>query len=160
MRLLLIATLALAVLTAACGGGGGGGNDNVDELEAQLADVCTETGEVDLDDVIKIDSPDPGDRIEAPFHSTGEVAVFQEMFWITVIKADGQRIINYPVRVDDGDAEADGQTLFPYDVSVPFFVQEETRACLWVYRRNVEEPEEAVRVPVVLIPSEPGETPQ
>jgi len=154
MRILITLALALAVLGVACGGSG---DDDVDELEQLLADVCTETDEVAGEDVIKIDTPSPGDRVEAPFHTAGEVAIFQEMFWVTVIKADGERVIDYPVKIHVDDATPDGQTLLPYEADIAFYIEEDTPACLWVYRRLVEEPEDAVRIPVVLIPSDAAE---
>lgn len=151
---ILIGIMCVVLVAAACGGSG---DDDLDELDAELADVCTETDEVAGEDVIKVDYPSPGDRVEAPFHTTGEVAVFQKMFWVTVIKADGERVIDYPVRVETGDATPDGQTLLPYEEDIAFYIEEETPACLWVYRRLVEEPADAVRIPVVLIPSDDGE---
>ena len=142
MRYLLLLTIALTALLLACGGG----DDNAaDDLAKELGDICTQGDNVD-DAVIRVDSPDPGDDISSPLTVKGEIDAFQQQFWVSVVKADGQHVIDYPARSRDLE---EGK-LSPFEVSVPFSSGEESAACLWVYRRNVENPDDAVRIPVLL----------
>lgn len=152
MRTLLIIGALFVVATVACGGGDDGAD--IEALLEELGDVCVESPDVAGGDIIQVDSPDPGDRIQSPLVATGKIAAFGEgRFWITVVEADGEHVIDYPG--ETGVAEVDGEPqLAPFEVSAPFYREEETPACLWVYRRLVEDPEDAVKIPVILVPSE------
>ncbi len=129
-----VATLALA----ACGGG--------DDVPAALAAVCTETEDA-ATDLISVDEPVNGEDISTPIRVIGDIVPLDGRFWISVVGADGQHIIDFPGRT------ADTEELTPFELEVPFSVFEDTPACLWVYRRNVEEPAEAVRIPIDLVPT-------
>ncbi len=145
MRYLLLSTIALGVLLAACGGGDG----NADALLEELGDVCAQGDNVD-DSLVRVDSPDPGAEISSPITVSGEVDAFQQQFWISVVKPDGEHVIDYPARSRDLE---EGK-LSPFEFSVPFSTGETTPACLWVYRRNLEDPDDAVRVPIKLLSTE------
>jgi hypothetical protein len=90
---------------------------------------------------------------------TGEIDTTDNEFWISVVDANGDHLVDYPARSPD---YVDGE-MSPFEVSVPpFFVSEETTACVWVYRvnvQNVDTQEEAIRVPIVLLPSATPEAP-
>ena len=113
--------------------------------------MCTESPEVAPDDILQVDEPQPGDEVSSPIGITGSAVAFQDTVWVSVVKADGEHIIDYPGRTTELGVE---NTLTPYEVSVPFTVIEETPACLWVYRQDVEEPADAIRIPLILVPSE------
>lgn len=141
MRYTIAGALLIIALIAACGGG----NNAADDLLAELGDVCKQGDEVD-EAAIQVDSPDPGDEISSPLTVKGKIDAFQQQFWVSVVKADGERVIDYPVRSRD---LKEGE-LSPFESSIPFSAGEESAACLWVYRRNVENPDDAVRIPVLL----------
>ena len=90
----------------------------------------------------------PGDEVGDSLRITGEIAAFQGQFWVSLVTAEGEHLIDAPRRTADPDSEE----LTPFDVEFTVQVSEETPACLWIYRRNVEEPTDAVRIPVVLVP--------
>ena len=133
----LVAALALV----ACG------DDGVSDA---LADVCTETAEA-ATDLIIVEDPRKGDDISTPIRVSGEIVPLDGRFWISVVGADGQHIIDFP-----GNA-ADSEELVPFDLEVPFTVFEETPACLWVYRMQVDEPADAVRIPINLVAEAEGD---
>ena len=141
MRYLLLFTIALTALLLACGGG----DDAADDLAKELGDVCTQGDKAD-EAVIRVESPDPGDEISSPLTVKGAIDAFQQQFWVSVVKADGEHVIDYPARSRDLE---EGK-LSPFEVSVPFSSGESAAACLWVYRRNIENPDDAVRIPVLL----------
>lgn len=139
MKYTLLAVLVVATLTlVACGGG--------DDVPEALADVCTETEDV-ATDLISVDEPGNGDDIRTPIRVTGDIVPLDGRFWISVVSADGQHIIDFPGRT------ADTEELIPFELQVPFSVFEDTPACLWVYRGSVEDPGNAVRVPIDLVPT-------
>lgn len=151
-RILLVVVAGLVMLALACGGDDDDApREAPPELVATLADVCTESPEVATEDIIQVDEPQPGDEVSSPIVITGSAVAFQDTVWVSVVKADGDRIIDYPGRTTELGVE---NTLTPYEVSVPFTVIEKTPACLWVYRRDVAEPTDAIRIPLVLVPTE------
>jgi hypothetical protein len=68
------------------------------------------------------------------------------LFFIAVVLADGTHVIDYPVHSSQSGTRA------PISQQVPFSIFERTPACLWVYPRNVPDPVDAVRIPLVLKP--------
>lgn len=138
----VVALIAL-IAVIACGGNGG-------SVPEELAAVCTETDEA-ATDVITVDEPDNGEEVSPPIRVSGEVVALDGRFWISVVAADGQHIIDYP-----GNAEASEDPV-PFTLEVPFSVFEDTPACLWVYQENVEDPQEALRIPIKLVPEETEE---
>ncbi len=141
-QLAVVALIApLAIL--ACGGDGGG-------VPEELANVCTETASAAADE-ITVDEPDNGEEVRPPIRVSGEIVAPDGRFWISVVGADGQHIIDYP-----GNAEASEDPV-PFTLEVPFSVFEDTPACLWVYRENVEDPQDALRIPIELVPEDTEE---
>ena len=139
MKYLLAAVALIATLAVlACGDGG---------VPEELADVCTETDEA-ATDMIAVDEPDNGSEISSPIRVSGEIVPLDGRFWISVVGADGQHIIDYP-----GYAEASEDPM-PFTLEVPFSVFEDTPACLWVYRENVEDAPDALRIPIELVPED------
>jgi len=127
----LVAALALV----ACG------DDGVPDA---LADVCTETAEA-ATDLISVDEPGNGDDISTPIRVSGEIVPLDGRFWISVVGADGQHIIDFPGRAAESDE------FVPFDLEVPFTLFEDTPACLWVYRLQADEPADALRIPIDLV---------
>jgi hypothetical protein len=157
MRYLLLACVALSLAAVACGGddddsSGGGASD---ELVEQVADVCTETEDVLTDEELIVETPQPGDRINGTLRLTGQIAAFEGQFWVSLVTGEGEHLVDAPRFTTDTQSEA----LTPFDVDFPVQVDEETPACVWIYRRNVEEPEDAVRIPVVLVPESANASP-
>jgi hypothetical protein len=148
MKYLLLLMLALLLPAAACGGDDDG---SADGLLEELGGVCAQ-GNAD-DDHIKVDSPKPGDEVASPLTVEGSIDAFEQQFWISVVTEDGERVIDYPARSQD----LEEGTLSPFSVSVPFSSGEDAAACLWVYRQNVEDPEDAVRVPITLLSTQAAE---
>ena len=128
----LVAALALVAF----------GDDGVSDA---LADVCTETADA-ATDLIIVEDPGKGDDISTPIRVSGEIVPLDGRFWISVVDADGRHIIDFPGRV------ADSEELVPFELEVPFTVFEDTPACLWVYRVQGDEPTDALRIPIDLVP--------
>lgn len=154
-HLIAILLAGLVALLFACGGDddeevAGPTAEPPSGLVEELSDVCTETDEVAGDDILRIVSPEPGEEVSSPIVVSGSAQAFQGTVWVAVVKADGEHVIDYPGKTT-GDGEE--RTLAPYEISVPFTVIEDTPVCLWVYRRNVPEPVDARRIPIVLVPS-------
>jgi hypothetical protein len=146
MRYLVSGLAALlAALLVACGGDDDGAGS---ELTEQVAEVCTETDEVAGEDVLVVETPEPGDVIEETLRVSGEIAAFQGTVWISVVKADGEHIVDAPRMTSDPENEQ----LTPFDVELPAQVSESTPACVWVYRQSSPDPPEAVKIPVTLEP--------
>jgi hypothetical protein len=87
--------------------------------------------------------------VESPLKVTGTVNSTDGLFFMAVALADGRHAIDY-----SGHSSQSG-SLAPFSQQVPFSIFESTPACLWVYPRNVPDPVDAVRIPIVL---EPGST--
>ena len=123
------------------------GDDGVPDA---LAGVCTETAEA-ATDLISVDEPVSGDGVSTPIRVSGEIVPLAGRSWICVVGTDGQHIIDFPGRV------ADSEELVPFELEVPFTVFEDTPACLWVYRPNVDDPADALRTPIDLVPDPEGD---
>jgi hypothetical protein len=150
MRYAMLLALALgAALIFACGDDGDGGSGASDELTEAVAEVCTETEDVLTEEELILEIPKPGDEITDSLHLIGQIAAFEGQFWVSLVTAEGEHLIDAPRFTTDVENEA----LTPFDVEFPVQpVAEDTPACVWVYRRNVPEPEDAVRVPIMIVP--------
>jgi hypothetical protein len=136
--------LALSGLTlAGCDSSGGGVS-----VPSQLANVCTQNASAAVD-AIQVSSPTAGSSVQSPLKVTGTVNSADGLFFIAVVLANGTHVIDYPGQSSKGSSPA------PFSQQVPFSIFESTPACLWVYPRNVSDPADAVRIPIVL---EPGST--
>jgi hypothetical protein len=144
--LLAVLVAAVAALSVACGDDDDGADS---ELTEQVAEVCTETDEVAGEDVLIVETPEPGDTLNGTVRVSGQIAAFQGTVWISVVKADGEHIVDAPRQTSDIESEE----LVPFDVELPAQVSESTPGCVWVYRQNAADPPEAVRVPVMLEPA-------
>lgn len=118
-----------------------------DGVSGALADVCTETAEA-ATDLISVDEPGNGDDISTPIRVSGEIVPLDGRFWISVVDAGGRHIIDFPGRI------ADSEEFVPFELEVPFSVFDDTPACLWVYRLNVDDPADALRIPIDLVPEQ------
>lgn len=129
--------MALALLTVACGGG--------DSVPEELKGVCTQSDSA-ATDTIQITSPRSGDSVASPLRVSGTVTVQQEILYLAIVDADGTHISNYPARPSPTG------TPVSFQQDVPFGVEKETEACLWVSHSNESDPQEAIRVPITLLP--------
>jgi hypothetical protein len=132
---LLAALLSLALM--ACG------DDDV-SVPDELASVCTQ-GEEAAIDTIEVRSPEPGDKVTSPLAISAVLTVDESLIHIALVDADGAHIADYPGRPDVGEGVSFAQ-------SVPFGVEEETAACLWVSHSSLEDPADAIRIPITLAP--------
>jgi hypothetical protein len=130
------------LLLAACGGDD---NGNTGTVPAELADVCTQ-GAVPSG-AITVTSPKFNGRSSSPLIVTGSVTPVDSLYFFAIVAADGTHITDYP-----GHATASG-TVIPFQQDLPFGVEKETPACLWVSTVNTEDPADAIRIPITLLPS-------
>jgi hypothetical protein len=143
VRYLALSLAATALLiAAACGGG--------DSVPDDLKDVCTQSDNA-ATDTIQITSPESGDDAASPLSVSGTVTVQGEILFLTIVDSGGERIASYPARPNQTG------TPVPFQQDVPFGVEEETPACLWVSHRNEPDPQDAIRIPITLLP---GGTPR
>jgi Immunoglobulin-like domain of bacterial spore germination len=146
---MLLALVLGAALILACGDDDDNGGGASEELTEAVAEVCTETEDVLTEEELVLDMPQPGDEIVDTLRLTGQIAAFGGQFWISLVTGEGEHLIDAPRMTMDVESEA----LTPFDVEFPVQpVSEDTPACVWVYRRNVVDPEDAVRVPVMIVP--------
>ena len=130
--------MVLALLTVACGGGG-------DSVPEELKSVCTQSDDA-ATDTLQITSPESGDDAASPLSVSGTVTVQQEILYLTIVDAGGTHISNYPARPSPTG------TPVPFQQNVPFGVEKETPACLWVSHSSEDDPQDAIRVPITLLP--------
>lgn len=155
MKYALVAAALIALAFVACGGGDDDSTP-APTVPPALEEICIEGASAAGEDVIQVAAPQAGDQISSPLRVSGNIDALDGRFWIAVVLADGSHVIDYPG--DGGETEG---TLAPFSEEVPFTVTEPTDACLWVYRQDTPEPDDAVRVPIVLIPeatATPGAT--
>ncbi len=182
MKYLIAALLLLGLVAVACGGGddddGSSGDgacpppgatavpasDDADDEsaspdesdEATTVPIVTEDPGPTQDpaEVFQIDSPESGDDVSSPITVRGLAAVFEAEFKVAVLDEDGTHI------VDDLPARsAEGQTLSPFEVQVPFYVDETTDACLQLYEISARDGSRVnvIQLPITLIAAEtPG----
>ncbi len=134
----LLALVGLTLLVASCGG-----DDGVSVPE-ELEDVCTQREEA-ATDTIEVTSPEAGERTASPLTISAVLTVDESLIHIALIATDGTHIADYPGRPDVGEGVS-------FEQAVPFGVEEETPACLWVSHLNLEDPPDAIRIPITLLP--------
>lgn len=132
-------TLGALFVVIACGGGG-------DSVPAELKDVCTQEASAATTD-ITVTTPESGADVSSPARVSGTINASQGQFFFAIVGADGTHITDYP-----GHASQTG-TPVPFEQDLPFFVEEETPACLWVSKVNTPGPLDAVRIPINLLPA-------
>ncbi|HET8943697.1 MAG TPA: Gmad2 immunoglobulin-like domain-containing protein [Dehalococcoidia bacterium] len=118
-------------------------------VSATPLDVCLPNPDPATPDVNNVTAPSPFDEVTSPVQVTGQIAVFEAQFNITIYDAQGNKIADQPAMSNEG------QTLAPFSASVPFTVSEETPACIWVY--DISEADgvtllNVVQIPVTLLP--------
>lgn len=93
-----------------------------------------------------VTSPVPGQRVTSPVRVSGEAAAFEAQIRLTLYAANGD------ILADVSGRTMEGQRLSPFSVSVPFFVAQDTPACLWVYSNSARDgsPINVVQVPLIL----------
>lgn len=110
-----------------------------------LAEVCSQREATLAPDLIEISEPSAGAAITSPLKVSGSVNAAGGTFYISLVTADGTHVIDYPVHTNTPD------TLVPFEQQIPFSYFEQTPACVWVYRENIDGAE-TVRIPVVIQP--------
>lgn len=111
---------------------------------------CPENPDPASEEVVVIDTPQPGDVVSSPLVIAGAAAAFEAVIQITVLDADGNELI------DQSDLTEDGQTLSPFDVTLSFVVEQATEACLQVYSYSARDGSRTniAQVPLLLSPPE------
>ena len=135
MRYIAGLLIGLPILLVACGG---------DSVSKELKDVCTQSDDA-ATDTIKVRSPESGAEISSPLKLDATVTVGQPVLYLSIVAADGTHISDYPGRPQTGNAVS-------FQQDVPFGVDEETQACLWVSHQNQDDPPGAIRIPITLLP--------
>lgn len=112
------------------------------------ADVCLPNPDPATPDLVQVDTPSAGDSVSSPVPISGRIAAFEATFRVTIFRADGS-IVGDIVAMS-----AEGQTLAPFTVGVPFSVSEATPACLWVYEESAADgsPIHVLQIPLTLLP--------
>ena len=113
-----------------------------------LENVCAENPDPATEDLTLVEDPAEGDEVSSPVTVRGGIVAFEAVFKITIYDEDGD------VVAEQRSMTAEGTTLAPFEEQVPFTVDEETPACLWVYGISGRDgsPDNVVQVPVVLLP--------
>ena len=118
-------------------------------LNPSYVDVCATNPDPATPDINTVTFPAPGDVLTSPIQITGQIAVFEAQFNITIYDAQGNVIADEPAMSNEG------QTLAPFSVSVPFTVTAPTAACIWVYDISNADGvslQDVVQIPVTLQP--------
>lgn len=114
-----------------------------------LARICLPNPDPATPDVNNVTAPQPFDQVTSPVQITGQIAVFEAQFNITIYDAQGNTIADQPAMSNEG------QTLAPFSASVPFTVSTATPACIWVYdisNADGVSQQDVVQIPVTLLP--------
>jgi hypothetical protein len=136
--LFALAGLGAVLFVVGCGGGS-------DSVPDELKSVCTQGGSAAKDD-IKVSAPKWEAEVMSPLHVAGTINVAEAQFFMTIVGTDGQTISYYP-----GHASQTG-TPVDFQGDVPFGVEQTTPACLWVSQHQEADPQDAIRIPVTLVP--------
>jgi hypothetical protein len=176
--LLLAAALALIALAVACNGDDGdnggedGGTTTVPRAGATISiqqdgtptagdtpitidvvveEVCQPNPAPATPDFQVIDQPAEGHTVTSPVTISGQVLAFEGSYQVAILDAVGDPIAE-PLF---GTAEAGeiGQ-LAPFSIDVPFEVDEETPACIWVFELSARDGSQihVGQIPVLLSP--------
>lgn len=129
--------MVLALLIVACGGG--------ESVPEELKGVCTQSDSA-ATGTIQITGPKSGDDVTSPLSVSGTVTVQQKILYLTIVDAKGTHISDYPARPNQTG------TPVPFQQNVPFGVEKETPACLWVSHSSEDDPQDAIRIPITLLP--------
>ena len=124
---------------------GGGGDDGPAPVPSVLAQVCSQSTVTVAPDLIEITEPKPGAAVSSPLKVAGSINALGGRFYISLVTADGMHVIDYPARSEEPDS------LVPFEQQIPFSYFEETPACVWVYRENIDSAD-TIRIPVVIQP--------
>jgi hypothetical protein len=119
-------------------------SEDTTPIPSALASVCKQNETTPAPDVIAISKPEAGAAITSPLDVKGSINAPGGTFFISLVTADGQHIIDYP-------AHSQTDTFVPFEQQVPFSIFEQTPACVWVYRQNADDLD-TVRIPVVIQP--------
>ncbi|MFQ6672999.1 MAG: Gmad2 immunoglobulin-like domain-containing protein [Candidatus Tectimicrobiota bacterium] len=113
-----------------------------------VPDVCQPNPDPATPDVVQVDTPSTGDSVSSPVPINGRIAAFEATFRVTIFRADGS------IAGDIVAMSAEGQTLAPFTLGVPFSVSEATPACLWVYEESARDgsPIHVLQIPLTLLP--------
>ena len=123
----------------------GGDDKTVVPVPSVLADVCTQTEVTPAPDLVEITEPSAGAAVTSPLKVAGSVNALGGTFFVSLVTADGQHVIDYPVRASKPDS------LVPFEQQIPFSYFEEAPACVWIYRETADSTE-SIRIPVVIQP--------
>ena len=145
MKHVLIALAAVALLAlAACG--------DDDDSGPDISDVCPENPSPARESTVVLESPDQGAEVTNPIQLSGMIKAFNSRFYVAIIAADGTHLLDdYPGMVSEPDV------LVPFQLSVPFFVQEPTEACVLIGRQAFADESrdvETLQLAVTLLPAE------
>jgi hypothetical protein len=114
-----------------------------------IANVCQTNPNPATSAQTVVNQPQPGDQVTSPVTVAGQIAAFEAQFNIAIKDASGADIATQP-----GHSQQ-GQTLSPFNESVPFTVATPTPACLWVFDISNADgvtPLQVVQVPITLMP--------
>jgi Immunoglobulin-like domain of bacterial spore germination len=113
-----------------------------------LDDVCAENPDPATADLTLVEEPAEGEEVFSPVTVRGRIIAFEAVFKITIYDEDGDLI------AEQRSMTAEGTTLAPFEEEVPFSVDEESPACIWVYGVSGRDgsPDNVVQVPVILLP--------
>jgi len=95
-----------------------------------------------------VNSPAPNNVVTSPMRITGQANVFEAQFNVTLYGELGGVI------AEASGMTAEGQTLSPFTLELPFAVSREQPACLWVYAISPRDGSkiDVVQVPIALAP--------
>jgi hypothetical protein len=114
-----------------------------------IANVCQTNPNPATSAQTVVNQPTPGDQVTSPLTVSGQIAAFEAQFNIAIKDASGADIATQP-----GHSQQ-GQTLSPFNESVPFTVATQTPACVWVFDISNADgvtPLQVVQVPITLMP--------
>jgi hypothetical protein len=114
-----------------------------------LANVCQTNPNPATSAQTVVTQPTPGDQVTSPLAVSGQIAAFEAQFNIAIKDASGADIAT------QAGHSQQGQTLSPFNESVPFTVATQMPACLWVFDISNADgvtPTQVVQVPITLMP--------
>jgi hypothetical protein len=142
--------LVLTGVTAACGDGNSNGSTSATTTttHAPRSNACQPNPDPATSSQVVVSQPTAYAQVTSPLTVSGMINAFEATFEIAIKDASGNDLSTQT------GMSGTGQTLSPFNESVPFTVTAPTPACLWVFQFSARDgsPSMILQVEIILTP--------
>ena len=110
--------------------------------------VCGPNPEPATLDVLRVDEPSPEEQVSSPLTVSGGIVLTSDELTLTLYDEDGAEIAEDTIEVET----ADPGSLASFEAELPFEVDAQTEACLWVWESDDGTAINVGQVPLTLQP--------